>query len=132
MKWYLTEDAKKKAAGVLGPDATIPDEPVDLGKLAQAVEDAFSDFSGKAQDLRDQIEKLLDVLNKWDDGLKDTAAMYDKQDFGLDKKKDAQKIAKGRKCFEGVGQTKAAYDRTISDIKKLQSQYLAAVKGRIP
>jgi hypothetical protein len=128
VKWAILEDDKTKAAAILGSDKDIPEEKADLGKLATAVTDAYSDIDPAAQDLASKLDALLDILGKWDDALKQTAAIYQKDNFGLDKKGDAQKIAKIRKCFDDISSIAAMYDRDISEIKKAQSQYRAAMK----
>jgi hypothetical protein len=128
MAWYLLEGCKKKAAAILGSDKDIPDEKADLGKLAKAVGDAYEDVSGAAQELSRLFDVLVDTIGKWDDALKQTAAIYQKDDFGLDKKADAQKIAKVRKCFDLVSSDVKLYDSDLGELKKARTQYLAAMK----
>jgi hypothetical protein len=100
----------------------------DLGKLAQDVGDAYSDFSGKVQELDAKIDALVSAGGKWINALKQTAAIYQNDDFGLDEKADAQKIAKVRKCFNFVSQTATGYDDELSNYKKARTQYRAAMK----
>lgn len=132
MKWDLLEDAKKEAAKILGDDSGIPQEKVDLGKLAKDVGDAYSSFDEFGQDLRDSMAKLVDILAKWSDALKQTADLYAKTDFGLDSKADAQKIAKARKPFILVAKTQTVYEQAVSETKSLQKQYQALMKNKIP
>lgn len=127
--WYLLEDCKKKAAAILGSDKDIPNEKADLGKLAQAVGDAYSDISAAAQELAEKLDVLVDTVGKWDDALKQTAAIYQKDDFGLDKKADAQKLAKVRKCFDVISSDVTVYDGQLSDLKKTRMQCRTAMKS---
>ncbi len=132
MKWEVLEQAKKEAAKILGDNSGIPPEKADLGKLAKDLTDAYSAFDEYGQDLRDSMAKLTDTLGKWNDALKQTATLYEKTDFGLDAKADAQKIAKARKPFVVVSNTQIVYDRAITEMKTIQKQYQDIMKTKIP
>lgn len=124
MSWSPLEDAKKKAAAILGSDKDIPNEKADLNKLFQARSDAYNAANAAAGSLADKLDAVLDAIGKANEAVKQTAAIYQKDDFGLDKKADGQKIAKVRKCFDflsGFGD----YDRELGDLKKTR----ATVKG---
>jgi hypothetical protein len=82
MPWDAFEDAKKKATKILGASADMPKEKVDFDKLLAAASN----------------------------GLKQTSAIYEKNDFGLGPKKkdDTKKIAQARQMISTIlttGQT---------------------------
>lgn len=104
MPWGSLEDAKAKATKLLGKDADIPKEKADFDKLSKAIEDSFD----AVDKLRDQLEAgLLDCENALSaaaNAMKQTQAIYEKADFGLNPKKpeDAKKIKQAQQFFAAV------------------------------
>jgi len=129
MKWSILEDFKKDAKKLLGAGATIPQEKIDLGKIAQDQTAARQNLIGLVGELHDNLIEQIGILEKWNDGLKQTAAIYENADFGLDPKADAKNIEKARKMFAalftGVQKT---YKDQPANLKKF-IPYIVALKN---
>ena len=129
MKWDPLEDAKRRPRS-LGR-TRISRRKIDL-EIAQDLTDAYSNFDEAGQLLRDRLDNLINTLAKWNDGLKQTAPLYEKADFGLNAKTDSQKIAKARKSFFIVFNVRSVYDKAYDEFGKIQKQYKELMKTKLP
>ncbi|MEI9894490.1 MAG: hypothetical protein WDN28_11545 [Chthoniobacter sp.] len=122
MGYSALDDQEAKASKILGEGAKFPPRKVDIGELGKKQIAAFEAFY-KA---RDEMAALLqDCENACDaiaNGLKQLSASYEKNDFGLDAKKDAKKIKQAQQLFLAffVGEEKsmAHSDQTIDELQK--------------
>jgi uncharacterized protein YoxC len=99
MPWEKLEEQQQKAKKVLGDGATMPDEQVDVQGIIDKADDIYTKFNKGRADLGTQVESLEDAIDAVKNGIKRVQASYATADFGLDKKKDAKKIAQAQKIF---------------------------------
>jgi hypothetical protein len=104
MPWAMLEDTKTKAKKLLGPSADIPKEKVDFDKLTKDIMDAYGKLDKIRSDLEAAVLDCETALSAGTNALKQTAAIYEKEDFGLDlkKKDDLKKITQARQLFSTV------------------------------
>jgi hypothetical protein len=118
----LLAQKQEQAKKILGDDATMPDEKVDVTALEKKYVDQGKEFQKGAEDLKDQLEKLDDALDAAKNGVKRLAAAYQTADFGLDEKKDAKKVGQGRQLFSAffakVLSEYADYEKTVDELQK--------------
>jgi hypothetical protein len=86
----VIEDARK----VLGDGATIEKPKADFDKINDAMKDALGKFRSTRDDLEARLMALEDGWSRWQNAVRQTAAQYEGETFGLDPKdkSDAKKI----------------------------------------
>ncbi len=102
MGYGLLDDEEARASKILGKDAKFPTRKFDIGKLGETQIAAFNAFDKGRDDLSDKLAAFENANQAIMTGLKQLAAAYEKNDFGLDPKKkdDAKKIAQAQKLFK--------------------------------
>lgn len=118
-------DATKAAMKILGPQAKIPDMIPAMDKAWETSHDAWADFTAARQHLKDVVDNLEQMekglIAAWETE-KDSIS---KENFGLEPKKDKDKIAAARKPFlKRVNEALQAVRKGPDDMKKVD----AAVK----
>lgn len=94
--WDKAVASAKKA---LGADAKIPQPRPAIVKAADAEQKAWDDFAKARETLEDQILDLVDKSQALVDAAQQFRDSLSDEDFSLDAKKDAKKIADGKKAL---------------------------------
>lgn len=93
------DKAVSSAEKVLGDDAKIPQPKPTIDKAMQAEDKAFTEFDKSRSALEDQILGLVDASNAVIDAVEQFRDVIADEDFKLDSKSDAKKIAAAKKIL---------------------------------
>jgi hypothetical protein len=134
MGYALLDGEEAKATKILGKDAKFPDRKVDIGKLGETQKTAYDAFSKTRDDLSNRLADFENANQAIMTGLKQLAAAYEKNDFGLNPKNkdDLKRITMAQKLFSNffAGEIKAmeTMDKGIDELEKHLVQ-LSRYKG---
>jgi hypothetical protein len=118
------DDAKAKAQKILGKDADMPKEKVDFNKLSDDINKDHDDFDKVREQLEASVLKCENGLSAIANAVKQTSAIYEKADFGLDPKKpeDAKKIKQAQQLFStalsGIQKTVTTSTKNLDELDK--------------
>jgi hypothetical protein len=104
MSFKEIDDAKAQVMKILGKDADLPKEKADFDKIMETINKDHENFNK----VRDQLEAAVldseNSLSALENAVKQTKAIYEKADFGLDPKRpdDAKKIKHAQQIFSAA------------------------------
>jgi hypothetical protein len=92
-------DATKAAMKILGPQAKIPDMIPAMDKAWESWHDSWVEFKAARQRLKDVVDNVEQTAKGLIAAWEAEKDAIDKENFGLEPKKDKDKIAAARKPF---------------------------------
>ncbi|HLY56088.1 MAG TPA: hypothetical protein VKS60_11055 [Stellaceae bacterium] len=116
---------------VLGKDAALPKDKVDYDKIDKGKSAAEGAFHKSRDELEANILALLNFISDYKNGLKQTAAAYAKNDFGLNPKKpdDAKKLKAAEKVIaKFLSDFNAMWDQESKALTELQNHAIQMAK----
>jgi hypothetical protein len=135
MPWKDLEEIKAKATKILGKDAKIPPEKGDFDKNFSDGAKLVDAYNKSREDLEDKILALENSISGFINGLKQSAAVYEKDNFGLDPKKkdDAKKIKQAQQMFSSFFSSELSSMTTkTKDIDELDKHVIQLGKYKSP
>jgi hypothetical protein len=116
--------AKDKVLKIVGKDADMPKEKVDLQKLLDDLGKEHEGFDKARETLEGTVLASENALSTFGNGVKQTAALFERSDFGLNSKKpeDAKKIKQAQQimaaAFASVQKTLATSTKNLDELDK--------------
>ena len=131
MAGFLTDELNRELMDVLGKDASMPKDKVDYDKIDKAKSAAEQVFHKTRDELEANILALLNFISEYKNGLKQTAALYAKDNFGMDPKDkdDAKKLKAAEKVIASfLSDFDGAWDRESKTLTELQTHAIQMSK----
>ena len=135
MPWGKFEEAKKQAIKILGKDAKMPKEKADFVKIFTETTKLIAAFEKSRTDLEAKILAMDNNISAVANAIKQTEAIFDADDYGLDpKKKDDLKKIKDAQDLIGkfLDQMRASTEAYGKDVEELDKHVIQLRNYKAP